>query len=165
MLANRALRKLYDLHLIERFFPPVEQGSSLQHVTLSKLGAKVLGVRFQGYTHLPANYRHTILANEFRIAAREYGWSWGVTEHNLGPVRADIYYPERNTAVEIDMGTEGLAALKAKTKRYNRANIQEIIMITGGKKERLQVFLEPLHVPKKAGTQVENIHSLLKRLR
>lgn len=163
-LANRSLRKLFDLHLIDRFFPQVEKGSSLQHVTLSRLGSKVLGVRYRHFDRLPANHKHTTLVTDFRIMAREFGWSWGITEYNLGVVRADIFYPERKTAVEIDLGTEGVKALKAKAVRYRRADIQEIVMITNGSKERLSLFLSELPFPKKAGTQVDNIQALLKRI-
>lgn len=53
--------------------------------------------------------------------------------------------------------------MRDKAKRYRRADIKEVVMITSGSKERLSVFLETLPFPKRAGAQMDNIHALLKK--
>lgn len=143
-LCNRRLRLLYDLHCINRYFPPTTEGSTLQHVTLDRAGAKVLGLeQWNRIEALPITYRHTIQVGEFRILAREYGLGWGRHEYLLGSVRADIYYPDHRIAVEIDTGTETHTVLKRKAMSYRMIRgLRYLLIVTTGPRERLQTFLD-----------------------
>src|SRR5690625_140349 len=76
------LRVLYDLHCIDRFYPPVSSGTSPQHITLDRAGARVLALPddWKRTTRLPATYRHTVLITQFCILAQEGGLKWGERE-------------------------------------------------------------------------------------
>lgn len=148
-MCNRRLRILYDLHCIDRYFPPAKEGSSKQHVVLDRAGARLLNIKnFNKKNTLPGNYFHTILQVEFKIRAKHHGWGWGALETDFGPFRADIYYESINAAVEIDCGTETHTTLKRKAKKYNQVNgLKYVIFVTKGPEKRGDTFLKYLHSP------------------
>lgn len=159
---------LYDLHCIDRFFPPTVEGSALQHVTLDRAGARTLGLEnWKKLDALPLTFRHTVLAGEFRIQARRHGFPWGTSEHSLGPVVADVYYPRERMAVEIDTGTESHTTLKEKATRYKRIRgLGVLLIVTTGPRERLKTFLDGVDgvAERKAGARFERLPELLAAL-
>lgn len=163
-LTNRQLRTLYDLHCIDRWFPPVDKGSSLQHVSLGLAGAKILGVNNRRMKALPLTYRHMVLVTEYRMRARLNGFGWGESETKLGAVQADIWYPEHKLAVEVDTGTETTETLLSKAQRYQSLlGVKWVVFCTTGKGERAKRFLSSLP-QKKAWTHISDLPKFLVQL-
>ena len=163
--ANRRLRVLYDLHCIDRFFPPVDKGSSKQHIVLDYAGARALELEnFYKINDLPLTYYHTTLVAEFRLQAKLLGFSWGLTEEDLGPVKADIYYKRQGLAVEVDTGTETRETLKSKAQRYNRLQGTSLIFVTDGARDRIDYILDRVHIPK-AGGHFKNLKNFIKEIK
>lgn len=166
-LTCRRLRVLYDLHCIDRFFPVVEKGSPPQHLVLDYGGVKVLDIEnFKKTRRLPIDFKHKILQTEFRIRAKEKGFSWGKREEKIGPIRADLYYPNFNMAVEIDRGTETKKTLKKKIKKYNRLINRDItvIFVTSGNEKRGDFFSDKLIV-KNASSHFRDLEDLLNKMK
>ena len=165
-LADRRLRILYELHCIDRFFPPapVGEGTNPQHIALDRAGAKVLGLdNFNRLRELPNSYRHHVLAAEFRLRAKLKGFGTGNKEQKVGPIRADIYYPNYNICVEIDRGTETYETLERKAKRYNRLPDKTVVFVTSGPVKRKDRFLDML-TGDNAGTTFDDLDTLLDKM-
>ena len=164
-LANKRLRTLFDLHCIDRHFPPVKEGSSKQHIVLDYAGARALKLEnFYKINELPLTYYHTVLVAEFRLQARLLGLPWGDTEKDLGPVKADIYYPDKRMAVEVDTGTETRETLTNKAQRYNRLQGISLIFVTDGAPDRVDYILDRVYIPK-AGGHFDNLKKFIKEIK
>lgn len=161
-LCNRRLRQLYDLQCIDRFFPVVETGSSLQHIVLDRAGAKALGLsHFRRITTLPVSYRHTVYVSSFLASAYSNGWGWGKTEYRLGRLIADIYYPALKVAVEIDTGTQSRQVLLDKARKYNQTPDLSVIVFVSAVKERAGWFLGNLSLhTNNVGATFENFEKV-----
>lgn len=158
-ICNRRLRKLFDLHCIDRFFPPVETGSALQHVVLDYAGAKAINIDIRKINELPSTFFHTILVTEFVV---EFPGDLEV-EKDFGVVRPDLYYP--GMAIEIDTGTEGYRVLKEKARRYNRYNFDWIIFVTAGNPDRIKTFFKNIRSARhKAGATFKDLKKLIKKI-
>ena len=134
------------------------------HITLETAGAKVLGATsWARINQLPISYRHTVLVTEFSIRATRCGICKGLVEYDLGGVRADLYYPDRQTAVEIDTGSESQKCLQAKAEGYRRLqNVRQVVLVTQGTKDRLTAFLTALGGG--VGAEFANLDKLLVNL-
>gem|GEM_PF-5103814 len=167
-LCNRRLRILYDLHCIDKFYPPapIGEGSMPAHIVLDYAGAKALDIDLVKIRELPLTFKHHTLVAEYRIKAYRHGFSWGRREERLGPVVADIYYPEHRIAVEVDRGTEYLKTLRRKTENYNRlrGKVNRVIFVTSGSKNRIDYFCDRLQLPD-AGCHVDDLDKLLSELK
>ena len=134
----------------------------MAHVVLDSIGAHILGVAYKRIPHLPITYRHTVLTTEYRIRARDKGFSWGVSEYKLGSVRADLYYDREKIAVEVDLGTEGKQRLIEKAKKYSRVRgLNWIVMVTLGDNARLKTFINGVGTDRVKGARFENLDKLL----
>ena len=163
-VCNRRLRILYDLHCVDRFFPPVKKGSAKQHLVLDRAGAMVLGLSsFYKLGSLPVHYRHHVLVAEFSIHARMKGLGWGKLEHKLAGYKVDIYYPPYKLAVEIDTGSEVHGTLERKAERYNRmTKPRYALFVTDGNPDRIDTFTAGInnHI-KCAGCNFKDLDELL----
>jgi hypothetical protein len=112
---------------------------------------------------LPLTYRHQVLVTEFVIRAKEYGLKGGILEYSLGPVRADLYYPAKDLAVEIDTGTTSHKQLVSKALRYRRVRVNRVVMVTEGTNDRLKIFLSTLGHG--VGVHFKDLDKLLRTLR
>ncbi len=144
-LCNRRLQILVQLRCLDRYYPLVHPGKAHQHLVLDTAGAKVLSLeRWRKIPALSLTYRHQVLVTEFAIRAGEYGLRGGDVEYPLGPVRADLYYPVKNLAVEIDTGSTSRKQLISKAQRYRRVGVDQVVMVTEGSNDRLKTFLSTL---------------------
>jgi len=167
---NPRLRILFELHCIDRLFPPVAvgEGSSKQHLIIDYAGAKVLNLdNFKKIQELTNNYQHSVLVAEYRLQAYKAGFSWGIKEYKLGECIADIYYSNYHIAVEVDRGTESHNTLEGKAKKYNELiNPPTVIFFTSGASERVDTFLDSLRYNiKKAGCTFDNLNQVLAALK
>jgi Ni/Co efflux regulator RcnB len=75
--SNERLRRLYRVHCIDRWFPPVAEGagSAQQHIILDKAGLLVIAkhkgydpkkIKWRKRTYIPQNYRHTLKIQDFK---------------------------------------------------------------------------------------------------
>lgn len=134
-----------DLRCLARHYPLVPSGKAHQHLVLDSAGAKVLGLEYwRKITALPLTYRHQVLVTEFAIRASEHGLRGGVVEYPLGSVRADLYYPSKDLAVEVDTGATSHKQLAGKAQRYRRVNVRQVVMVTEGSSGRLKAFFDIL---------------------
>ncbi|MFW5962013.1 MAG: replication-relaxation family protein [bacterium] len=151
-LANRRLRKLYDLHCIDRFFPIKKHGTSCQHLVLDVVGALVLGVNgdFEKLKELPVKYRHSVYTADFIVEARSFGLINEKVNYFLDGVNVDIYYPQYNLVVDIDVGTESISYLIQKATKINQIhNIKHLFFVTNGGKKRIKFFTDNIHTIKR----------------
>lgn len=166
-LADRRLLKLYnEMYCIDRFHPPAETGTNRQVITLDRAGAKILDIdNFRKVRELPNSYKHHLLIGDFRIAAKQAGFSWGKKEEKVGPKRIDIYYPKHKLAVEIDRGTETRSTLDRQAKKYNRLYGKGItcVFITKGTEDRKDYFLDQLTIPN-AGATFDDLDEMLNKM-
>ena len=162
-LCNRRLQSLIELRCLARYYPLAQSGKAYQHLTLDIAGAKVLGSdKWRKVSQLPLTFRHQVLVAEFAIRAKDYNLRGGIPEYALGPVRVDLYYPAMGLAVEADTGTASHKQLVAKAKRYRRVQVSQVVMVTEGSKDRLQVFLGELGCG--VGAHFEQLDKLLQSI-
>jgi hypothetical protein len=140
-LCNKRLRILFDLHCINRFFPPTDKGSSRQHTALDIAGKKILGIdRYTLIKKLPITYKHTIHVTEAAIRLTKLGPH--TLETNLGGAIADLYYPNHKLAIEVDTGAESRRSLTTKIDRYRLiTDIKWLLFISTGPIERIKYFV------------------------
>jgi hypothetical protein len=87
--ANERIRRLYNSHCIDRFFPNVRKnsGSSEQHIILDYTGAKIIA-KVKGYTkfkwrkrtYLPQTYRHYLKIMDFKALLHVLNRQLGVID-------------------------------------------------------------------------------------
>lgn len=111
---------------------------------------------------LPLTYRHQVLVTEFAIRASDFGLRGGIPEHSLGPVRADLFYPSKGLAVEIDTGTTSHQQLISKAQRYRKIETDQVVMVTEGPSDRLKTFLSILGHG--VGARFEQLDKLLRSI-
>lgn len=142
---NRRLKKLYNLYVLDKFYPRVGigEGSSQQHVCLDKAGMILLKIEKynkpinydnKGNKVLFSGWEHKILLNEYECIIREL-----INEINA---KILIYKVEESIAylgnqfipdifilieyqgkgyvfhIEIDLGTEDIPYIKRKINQY-----------------------------------------------
>lgn len=168
-LCNRRLRRLFDLHCIDRFFPPIDVGSTPQHVVLDRAGAKILGVEssFNKIPCLPLTHKHMILMTQFLIRANRWGFGWGEREYQMGSVVGDIYYSKYRMMVEIDSGNHGSKVLQEKARNYaDLPNVDWIVFVTSGSESRVESFLDSCIFPgRKGGCVIKDLDTFFSGLR
>lgn len=162
---NRRLAILFhEMYCIDRYFPPVDDGSSRQHLFLDRAGAMVINLdRFYKLNTPPLRWKHHILVTEFDIKAYNKGYGWGRLEHKIANQQADLYYPNYRIVVEIDTGSECHQTLLDKINGYNRtANLKYLIFVTDGGENRVNLWKENVRKGIKfAGCKFEDVDELL----
>ncbi|MFW6243169.1 MAG: replication-relaxation family protein [bacterium] len=159
---NRRLRILYDLHCIDRYFPPTEKGSSKQHIVIDRAGMLVIEKECTKINKLPLHYRHYIAVNEFVINLYKQGFGFGLREYQVAGYKIDLYYPDYKLAVEIDTGCEVHKTLIDKAKKYNRVQeVNYLLFITKGSKNRIKVFKSNVHNIKVAGCKFKDLDKFI----
>nr|WP_282706947.1 replication-relaxation family protein [Natroniella acetigena] len=162
---NRRLRMLYhEMYCIDRYFPPVDTGSSKQHLMLDKAGAKAIGISpFYKLNKPVLRHEHHRLVTEFNIRGWEKGLGWAKLEHKIADQVADLYYPRKKMAVEIDTGSESRKTLKGKIKGYNRTtDLNYLIFVTTGGQSRIDLWEDKIRSDIKfAGCQFKDVDELL----
>lgn len=160
---NRRLRILFDLYCLDRYFPPVDSGSSKQHLLLDRAGAYAIGkVNFFKLNKPVRRYKHHRMVTEFDIVGHER-LGWAKLEEKKGSQVADLYYPNIDMAVEIDTGTEGHKTLKNKIRGYNRSNISKVAFVTSGGANRVELWKNKIRPDIKfVGCKFEDIEELVK---
>lgn len=177
---DERLRSLYDLHVIDRFFPQIAKGSAPQHLILDYAGAKILGIddkKFHKMERLPQTYRHYVYTTDFMIMAWENGFGWGVRTdfgdssrsanfNIMNTVIPDVWYDTLKIAIEIDLGTEGWKFIRQKGQKYGRVNgIDRIVFVTAGSIDRCDEFFKCLPgFVKKAGSKIDEMTGLVTEL-
>lgn len=162
------LRILYDLHCVNRFYPPVAAGTAPQHIVLDRAGAKALGVHegWKRMTRLPLTFRHTVLIADFRVTAWEAGMEWGEREVCLGPIVPDVWFPNRRLAVEVDTGTETQKQLLKKAAGYNRTKVRYLLFATTGPAARAKLFLSAVaNVQQRIGVTWDRLNALFQTVK
>ena len=115
---------------------------------LDRAGARAINKNnFKKIRELPNNYKHTILVNKFIAAMYHLQIGKAKIEHKIGNIRADIYYPLFDLAVEVDRGTETHKTLKKKASKYNEvmSSINCLIFITNGNEDRNKTFAKGIN--------------------
>lgn len=144
---NKRLRKLYELHVIDRIFPRVGpgEGSSQQYICLDRAGIILLGIeRYNkpittdvlGNKALPLGWEHRVLINDYEChlvqLMHELGGSILAYEserpHSFGDtiLIPDIFCLFKISKrgfmffIEVDLGTEDIPRLKHKLDLYTQ---------------------------------------------
>lgn len=134
---NRRLKKLFELGCIDRFFPVLGDGRSMDHmhVVMGPIGAKILDIKgFRRIKFLGQNWRHTIMVNEIlanlsvKYEVKDYKkevkleWQDGsARDYHQQPDLLINYVAqdkEKFAFIEADMGTEDMDTLVRKVKNY-----------------------------------------------
>lgn len=162
-LCNRRLQILIELRCLNGHYPLTPSGKAHQHLVLDSAGAKVLGLeKWRKIGKLPLTYQHQILTTEFAIKGKQHGLEGGIVEYLLGPVRADLFYPGRGLAIEIDTGTSSHHQLIVKAQRYRRVKVNHVVMVTTGPTDRLKTFLGTLGYG--TGARYDQLDKLLRMI-
>ncbi len=152
------------MQCIDRYYPPVDSGSSRQHLLLDRAGAMAINISpFYKLNTPPLRWKHHVLVAEFDIMAHSRGFGWGKLEHKIASQQADLYYPSYRMAVEIDTGSESHKTLLDKIKGYNRTtDLKYLLFITDGGENRIKLWKENVRKGIKfAGCKFEDVDKLL----
>jgi len=142
---NRRIRRLYELYVLDRFYPKVGtgMGSSQQHICLDRAGLILLGIDkyskpinydYNGNKVLFFGWEHKILLNEYECIIRSLVSSINAkiliyrAEESISffdnQFIPDIFmlieYQGKGYAffIEIDLGTEDIPYIKRKINQY-----------------------------------------------